>query len=420
MKRDKPKLLVTTSTLPRHEGDTEPRFVLDLARNMQGYFDVTILAPSFPGARPRDPLMGIEVLRYRYAPRQIWERVAYPGGIMPRLRANPGYWALVPCLLAGQWYALRRLLRTEAFDVVHAHWTLPQGLLAAAHASMGVPFVTTAHGGDVHTVGSRLGDPLLRFVMRRAAAVTVVSEELQQRLFRLGGTTRDKIRNISMGVDFQHFSTAALGAQMPQDLPEGGPLILFVGRLTGKKGLHVLIDALALGIPELGKAHLAVVGEGPALQGLVKRIRERGLEDRVRFLGARSHDDLPAYFAAADVFALPCVQSEDGDKDGLPVTLMEGAACGVPAVASSIGGIPQFVRDGENGLLVPPGDARALALALGRVLGSRELRQRLGHGAAETARSFDWAVIARRHAEVLLSVMEKSVRNGFQASQGDA
>lgn len=417
---NKPRLLVTTSTLPRHEGDTEPRFVLDLARNMQAYFDVTVLAPSFPGARTRDTLMGVEILRYRYAPRQIWERLAYPGGIMPRLRANPGYWALVPCLLMGQWYALRRLLRTEAFDVVHAHWTLPQGLLAAAHASKGVPFVTTAHGGDVHAVGGRLGEPLLRFVMRRAAAVTVVSEELRQRLSRLGGTTRDKIRHISMGVDFQHFATAALGAQMPQDLPDDAPLILFVGRLTGKKGLHVLIDALALGVPELGKAFLAVVGEGPALQGLVKRVRERGLEDRVRFLGARSHDDLPAYFAAADVFALPCVQSEDGDKDGLPVTLMEAAACGTPAVASSIGGIPEFVRDGENGLLVPPGDVSALALAMGRVLGSRALRQRLGRGAAETAREFDWSVIARLHAEVLLSVMEKPGSTDFPTFQGDA
>ena len=104
----KPRLLVTTSTLPRFEDDPEPRFVVDLARALADRFEITVLAPSFPGAAPRARLFGVDVIRYRYAPVKRWERLAYPGGIMSRLRADPLNWLLVPGMIIGQAIALRR------------------------------------------------------------------------------------------------------------------------------------------------------------------------------------------------------------------------------------------------------------------------------------------------------------------------
>lgn len=401
MSANKKRLLVTTTTLPRFEGDSEPRFALDLARNMLDQFDITILAPSFPGARLKDSMSGMEVIRYRYAPVQSLERLAYPGGIMPRLRANPLQWAFVPGLLIGQALALRRLTRSGQFDIIHAHWTIPQGFLAAtALCNRSIPFVATAHGGDVYAFGHSPFTPLMRFVMRRATAVTAVSDELLLLLSRIGNNTGGKIHHIPMGVDYRHFSEAARHAGRPHDMPQG-PVIIFVGRLTEKKGVQVLIDALSADRQGLESANLVIVGDGPLRPTLQERARAQGLSGRVHFIGARNHDCLPAYLAAADVFALPSVEASDGDKDGLPVVLMEAAACGTPAVASSIGGIPQFLEDGRNGLLVPPGDAHALAAALARLLNEDDTRKAFSTQASVRAKAFDWSVISGHYAELL-------------------
>ena len=400
------RLLVTTTTLPRFESDPEPRFVIDLARSMADRFDITVLAPSYPGAMLREMMFGVEVVRYRYAPLQSWERLAYPGGIMSRLRAEPIHWLLVPALIAGQALALRRLMRTRRFDLIHAHWILPQGLLAATlPRRLRVPFVTTAHGGDVYTLGSGPLKPLLRFVLRRAAAVTAVSNELYQTLRSIGDSARDSIHRIPMGVDSRHFAQIAAKAERPDDMPKQGPVILFVGRLVEKKGVHVLIDALAKGQPELDAAHVVVVGDGPMKPDLIAHAAARGIADRVHFLGARAHDRLPAYLASADVFALPSVHAADGDKDGLPVTLMEAAACGIPVVASDIGGVSEFLAHGHNGLLVPPGDAAALASGLSKILSSPAVREAFAASALVAAQAFDWRLIGERYATVLAAAL---------------
>lgn len=404
----RPRLLVTTTTLPRFESDPEPRFVIDLARHMADRFETTVLAPSYPGAALRDSLFGVEIIRYRYAPFQAWERLAYPGGIMSRLRAEPFDWLLVPGLVFGQAVALRRLLRVRSFDLIHAHWTMPQGLLAATlPRRLRLPFVTSAHGGDVYTLGRGPMKHLLRLVLRRAAAITAVSEDLCRTLGSLSPESKGRITRIPMGVDTEHFIATAAASTRPPDLPSQGPVILFVGRLVEKKGINILLDALAYGSAQLDAAQLVVIGDGPLKADLVAHTARKGLAGRVHFLGARAHDRLPAYLAAADVFAQPSISAANGDRDGLPVTLMEAAACSLPAIASDIGGVPEFVTHGHNGLLVPPGDIASLASGLGRIVGSRSLRDSLATAALETARAFDWRVIADAYAAVLDSTLDK-------------
>lgn len=399
----KPRLLVTTSTLPRFEDDPEPRFVIDLARALADRFETTVLAPSFPGATAHARLFGVDVIRYRYAPARCWERLAYPGGIMSRLRAAPLNWLLVPCLIVGQAVALRRILARNQFDLIHAHWIIPQGLVAATlPRRLRIPFVTTSHGGDVFTLGRGPLKPLLRYVLRRAAAITVVSREIFRACEQITPTGRDApgLHLIPMGVDVEHFARSAETAPRPPDMPTDSPVILFVGRLAEKKGVDVLIDALAGASDSLATAQLVIIGDGPLRQGLAAHAQERDLAHRVHLLGSRNHASLPAYMAAADVIVLPSVEAADGDKDGLPVTLIEGASCSLPSVASKIGGIPEFVVDGYNGLLVRPGDSGALGSALEALLADPDTRRSFAEAALTTAKAFDWQLIADRYARV--------------------
>ncbi|MDE1962204.1 MAG: glycosyltransferase, partial [Xanthomonadaceae bacterium] len=143
---DKPGLLVLASTYPRRSGDAEPGFVHELCRRLTGRFDVIVLAPDGPGADPDGALDGVDVIRYRYAPRG-WQTLVHGGGIVANLRAARWKWLLLPAFVVGQYIAARHIVRARRIDLIHAHWLLPQGLIARALArSHRIPYVVTSHG----------------------------------------------------------------------------------------------------------------------------------------------------------------------------------------------------------------------------------------------------------------------------------
>ena len=165
----KRKLLVTASTFPRWEGDTEPRFVLDLASHMTDEFDVTALVPAAPGAKNREVLDGVEVIRYHYFPIHKWETLCYPGAIVPRIKEKKIRVLLVPFLFLSLYFHLLRLL--PQFDVVHAHWLIPQGIVQSFFKK---PYIVTGHGGDVTSLNKGIFKRMKIRCLKRAKKVTVV------------------------------------------------------------------------------------------------------------------------------------------------------------------------------------------------------------------------------------------------------
>jgi glycosyltransferase involved in cell wall biosynthesis len=159
------------------------------------------------------------------------------------------------------------------------------------------------------------------------------------------------------------------------------PLVVSVGRLVEKKGFAHLIDACLL-LHERGVTfRCVIVGEGELEARLRKQIASRGLEGVVEMVGPRPQEEVFRLVREAAAFAAPCVVGEDRNRDGLPTVLLEAMALGTPCVSTDVTGIPEVIRDGETGLLVPQGDAAALAQAVARLLGDGELRVALA-GAA--------------------------------------
>ncbi len=398
-----PRLLVLTSTLPRFVGDPEPAFVLHLAEALSDRFQVTLLAPMDPDASEYERIGGVTIHRYRYAPLRSWETLAYPRGIMPRLRSQPWRWLQVPLLIAGLTQAIRSLHRTHDFDLVHCHWVIPQGLAAllALPRAGRPPLVVTSHGGDLHTLAHGPARPLLRRVLRDAAGITVVSIPLLGIVSDLTGGDPGNLAMIPMGVDIERFAQVRPAPSWAEDHGLRRPVILFVGRLAEKKGVSYLLDAV--GHPALAGLDysVAIIGDGPLRAELERRCRTQGLQDRVRFLGPWSYARIPEAMASADLLVAPSVRASDGDCEGLPTVILEAMASGLAVVSTPVGGITQVIRDRETGRLVPERDSAALAQALTGLLRDPAERRHLARNGRVCVQEFDWRHIADRYAAVL-------------------
>jgi glycosyltransferase involved in cell wall biosynthesis len=287
-----------------------------------------------------------------------------------------------------RWVArLRALVVAGRFDVVHFHlpYTASLGRLGVATLprSSRPAVVYTEHSAwDKMAV---LVKALNRTTIGMDDSLIVVSEAAHQ---ALPDALRGRARVIVHGVDLSRSHDlvarrdevrAAVRAEL--GVPDGELLVLTVANLRPEKGYDVLLDAARSVVDRGLPVRFAAVGRGPLADELADRHRALGLGDRFRFLGER--DDVIRLLVGCDVFVLPSRQ------EGLPVTLMEATSTGTPIVATAVGGVPQVIDDGIDGLIVPPGEPRALADAVERVVTDDELRRRLGEGAAARSSMFD-------------------------------
>ena len=278
----------------------------------------------------------------------------------------------------GQALVLAREL-DPAIRHLHVHYLhTPASVVRYAALLSGRSWSASAHAKDIWTTPAwekreKLADPRLRFAVTctRAGA---------EHLNGLGG----RVDLVHHGLDLGRFP-APPAARPPRDGGDPADPVRFVtvGRAVAKKGFGDLLDALAA-LPEDLHWRLAHVGGGELLPALNTRAEALGLSGRVAFLGAKTQPEIVALLAEADLFVLPSKEAASGDRDGLPNVLMEAASQALPLVATDFAGIPEFVRDGIEGRLVPPGDWAALANALN--LMARDPAERARCGAAARRR----------------------------------
>ena len=382
------KLLVTASTFPRYIQDTEPRFVYDLCREYTKYYDVTVLVPAAPGALDREEMENMHVIRYHYFPVKRWETLCYPGAIVPRIKEKKIRGLLVPFLFISMYFNIRKIIKQ--FDYVHASWIIPQGIIQGMIGKK--PYILSGLGGDVTSLNGGFVKKLKAKALKRADYVTVVSEDLKKNLEETYGVSDVKI--IPMGCDIKKFSPANAN---PNCFGKSRKTVLFVGRLAEKKGAKYLIKAM-----KHVEAGLVIVGDGPEKEKLMKLAAPLG--DKVSFVGPKNKDQLAEMYASCDVFCIPSVVAKDGDKDGLPVALIEAMASGAPVVGTRIGGIGEIIEDGENGFLVPDRDARSLAEKLNVILKDDALAAKMSIQSRKIAGDYDFEAIGLQYKEMFDSM----------------
>lgn len=386
----KKKLLVTGTTFPRWKNDTEPRFVLDLSKALLKYYDVTVLVPATEGAKNHELLEGVNVIRYHYFPIHKLETLCYPGAIVPRIKEKKVRILLVPFLFIGLFIKLSKML--PEYDIVHAHWVIPQGIIQSFFRK---PFIITGHGGDIMSMNHGIIKKLKTRALKRASYVTTVSEELKSKAESI--TNLGNIEVISMGCNTEKFGKKyAINNYFKQNDKK---VLLFVGRLAEKKGIKYLIDAMN----EID-ALLFIVGEGP-LRGILQKQAEP-IDNKIRFLGAKTHEELKVLYASADIFVAPSITAKDGDTEGVPTVLMEAMASGLPCVASDSGGISSLISNGEEGFLVEEKNVNQLVDRLGILVQDDNLRIKLSEKARLKAEQYDYKNIAEKYAAVLKKALK--------------
>lgn len=383
----KKKLLITGSTFPRYENDTEPRFVLDLAKHMKEYADVTVLVPAAPGACDTEVLEGVSVVRYHYFPVHSLETLCYPGAIVPRIREKKVRVLLVPWLFAALYINLIKI--RKKYDVVQANWLIPQGIV---QSFLKKPYIVTGHGGDVTSLNHGILKMLKKRCLKKAYGVTAVSQPLMDVLNNIYPNPGQAV--ISMGCD-----TALFGKQHRKENyfgQNGQKVLLFVGRLAEKKGVSYAVEALSY----TENAMLVIVGDGPLrreLEAQAEQVR-RGTGKTILFLGAKTHEELKQIYASADLFVMPSITAKDGDKEGFGLVILEAFASGLPIVASRSGGIVDIVKDGVNGYLVEEKDSKGLADRINVVLNDQSIYNKMQIEAKKSAAQYDYRIIAARYA----------------------
>lgn len=401
----KPALLLLASTYPRRHGDAEPGFVHELCKRLAQHFRVTAVVPDARDADPSGTFDGVNVIRYRYAPRR-WQTLVHGGGMVANLRASRWKWLLLPGFFIGQWLAARKVLRAGGIDVIHAHWLLPQGVIARALArGYGVPYAVTSHGGDLFGLRGAWSTRLKRKVAADCAAMTVVSSAMRDEAARIG-LRPPRIEVLPMGADMHDRFVPDAGTA------RSGNELLFVGRLVAKKGLPHLLAALPEVLRARADVSLSIAGFGPEQAALAQQAKQLGIAAQVRFLGAMQQADLPDLYRRATLLVAPFVRDASGDQEGLPVVLMEAIACGCPVLAGRVAGVEDLFGAQAEAVCIDPKDTHALARAiiarLDDTAGNRALAMQLRDAVAER---LDWNTIAESYRRLLVSCVPERINS---------
>jgi glycosyltransferase involved in cell wall biosynthesis len=374
--------------------------VWDVAQRLaEREHEVTLFGGKGPVSRQ---LPNVKVLRYPYIARESWGRVRPLRKslnllkLLERLSMAP---AALPDLLRG------------SFDIVQVVKPYDFPIAARARARSGARFIYNSHGTDFFP-----GDVLFRRSIDGAFACSRYNAAMVATRY-----------HIPIDVAYNGFDESLFRPLPPDQAlrarysPDGAPLLLYVGRLVTFKGLDHLLDAVAMlngrMSPEalnsnanhsLAKAprlpvRLILAGDGPHRAALQERANRLGLGGRVQFLGSVPHYEIPHLNAISDAFVVPST-----DHETFCIAACEAMGCGRPVIATRVGGLPEVVRDGETGFLVPPGDAAALAERIAMLLGDGGLRQRMGEAARVSAEMFTWDRVIER----MLASYEQALGRG--------
>jgi glycosyltransferase involved in cell wall biosynthesis len=395
------KILSITSTYPRFVGDGVGSFIQSISEKLSDYgHNLYVIAPDNHKAE------------YQWQNKVHLERVKY---IWPKKFAKLGHGESLRSDIQLKWYSYILVLFFSLFsllrivinpkysnvDIIYAHWLLPSGLIGAIISRIyKIPLVIHLHGSDVFVSERyKIFRPFVQYILHSSSKIIACSKDLAERIELFGSKN---IEVIPYGVDINLFYPNYENSKKRITTSTQQKSVTAVGRLVNKKGFSYLILAAEKVVSGFPQCVFQIIGDGDQRENLVKLCNSLNLRNNVIFLGNLPRSKISEMLRITDVFALPSVVDEKGNVDGLPNVLLEAMSSGCAVIASRIGGVPDIIEDGVNGLLVEPRNYEQLSQAILYLLKNDDLREDLGKAARNTVeKNFTWDIIVSRIEKVL-------------------
>lgn len=390
--------LVLASTFPRWKGDTTPEFVYELSKRLLSKGrSIVVLAPHASNAKKHELFGGLYVYRFQYFFPLNIQKVAYGAGIIPNVKGSILALLQIPFFLLSEYLNAYKLIKKYNPEIIHAHWLIPQGVIAAMLKKKSMKLIVTIHGSDLFPLKNKLFMSIQKKILENCDVCTLNSEATKNELLKRFREFKKKVIVIPMGVDTKLFSKK--NAKSKFNEYKDKKIILFVGRLNEQKGIEYLVKAMPIINKKIKNTLLLIAGEGSHKKELQKLADSLNVKN-IEFLGALRHDKLAGYYNLADVFVLPSVTSRIG-TEGLGLVLLEAMSCGTPVIGTNTGGIPSIIKNNQNGLLVKERDENGLAGGIIKILSDRKLSKKLSNNGIKFVRnSYSWDIVAKKFDEL--------------------
>lgn len=397
------KILVLTSSFPRYKTDWWQQAVLSIYSNMDlTKYHVTVLAPSAPRAKSSEKMKGVSVKRFTYFYPPSLQLLTSGEGVLYTSRKNRLFGKIqVLAFVIAEFLSTISILAKNDFDVIHANWILPQGLIAViAKFIFKKPVVVTVHGTDIFALKKL--NFVKAFILKHCDLCTANSSATYEAVLSVYPQTNVKI--VPMGVEIKMFDPKKRDESWRQRFGKDPKIIMGVGRLIKWKGFEYLVRALPYVLNKFPQAKLVILGKGPEEQNLKNLGRKLGLvlDKNLFFPGTFGPDKLPQIYASSDIVVSPSITiASTGEKEGQGNVVLEARASGTPVVASRSGGLVDTVDGKTNGLLFEERDYKQLAINIVGILSNKNLRQKLSIDGLKFVREkYTWKITSSRFCEL--------------------
>jgi len=404
----KKRVLVTTATFPTFlKNDSTPPFVYELSKRLaeKDDLEMVVSAPYVKNSKEYEERNNLKIYRYKYGFTALRD-----GAILPNIKKNKLLVFQVPFFVLFSFLNIVKLVKRERIDIIHAHWIIPQGFLAVLYKKLfrkkNLKIICTVHGGDIFSLRGWFFTKIKKWILNNADEITVVSNEIREEVERIGVSPLKKgvrgIFTMPMGVDENVFSPDKCDKNIKKEYNITSSFLLFVGRLVEKKGVKYAIAAMPIVFKKHPEVKFIIIGEGPLKNNLKEQVKELSLENNIIFAGGISNNELPRYYATADIFLGPSVTAKNGDSEGFGLTFVEALLCKCCVIASDLKTISDVVKNEKTGIQVDVKNTELLAEKIIELIEDENKRKKLaGDGYEFVKNRFTWDISAEKYYSLI-------------------
>ena len=351
-------IAVVTSTFPKNSSDKIPKFIKNQIINLKSNYpelNFFVLAPDNNENIKLEESNHYKQVRFKY----FWPKhfqVLTKNGIINQLRRNPLNYLFIPFFFISQFFYLYRLVKKEKINLIYAHWFFPQAVNAFLVSKiLKIPFVYTSHSSDVEMVKRKipfLGKKIVRGISFKAKAISAPSENIINKIKE--NFSSNELLDINTNIIPMGLNTNNVSLSKNKSFKNDQINILFLGRFSKKKGVHLLIKSIykiSNELPEK-KIKLTLAGDGEEKDEYKSLINKYKLSSYVKFIGFIDEENKYVVINDSDILIVPSIQTKSGDIEGLPVVILEGLYCEKIVIASTYTNAQEIIKDSYNGFIV--------------------------------------------------------------------